>query len=305
MIHITEEQSAAAITHELAYDAVKRALVAAAGEEARLYPVVIGYASRPDCRFTLKSGADATLAGVKIGSYFPTNDAIGMPRHNSCTLLFDQEKGRIGAIVEGGKVNAYRTAAADAVAVDALARADAKVLALFGTGHQAAYEVRAVARVRALETILVVGRNAEKTAGFVADLVADGLPARACGAEEAVRAADIVVTATNAMAPLFEAAWVKPGTHVSSMGSDGGGKQELPPALLARARLTCDLPSQSTSIGEMQYAPEGAEVVAVGAVVAGTVPGRVSEEEITVFDSSGISLQDLYMAEALIARLAA
>lgn len=300
MIFISEEESAAIATHELAFEAVRAALIAASKPGAHSFPVLPGHASDPQNRFTVKSSSDERMAGLKVGSYFPTNDAKGLPRHNSITLLFDQSVGRIGAIVEGGKLNAYRTAAANAVATDALARKNAKVLALFGTGHQAEYEAAAVARIRALEKILVVGRDAGKTEAFVAGLRKKGLPAESAGAEAACRVADIIVTATAATAPLFSADWVQPGCHVSSMGSDRAGKQELPPALFERSRLFCDLPDQSRRIGEFQHAKTDARLIAIGEVLDGRAAGRTDAGEITIFDSSGISLQDLYMAEAVI-----
>lgn len=198
MIHITEEQSAAVASHEMAFTAVRAALIAAATPEAASFPVVLGHGSDPQNRFTVKSSADGQLAGLKVGSYFPRNDAQGLPRHRSTIFLFDQTKGRIGAVIEGSLLNAYRTAAADAVATDALARADATVLAIFGTGHQAEYEVAAVVRIRPLTRILVVGRDPSKVLAFVEALRAQGLPAEAAAAEDACRAADIIVTATTA-----------------------------------------------------------------------------------------------------------
>lgn len=300
MIFVSEEESAAIATHELAFEAVRAALIAASKAGAHSFPVLPGHASDPQNRFTVKSSSDERMTGLKVGSYFPTNDAKGLPRHNSITLLFDQTVGRIGAIVEGGKLNAYRTAAADAVATDALARKDAKFLALFGTGHQAEYEASAVARIRPLEKILVVGRDAGKTEAFVAGLQKKGLPAESADAEAACRAADIIVTATTATAPLFSAEWVQPGCHVSSMGSDRAGKQELPPQLFERSRLFCDLPDQSRRIGEFQHAKADAPLIAIGEVLDGRATGRTGAGEITIFDSSGISLQDLYMAEAVI-----
>ncbi|MFD1158705.1 ornithine cyclodeaminase family protein [Roseovarius aestuarii] len=301
MIRITEEQSAAIATHELAYEAVREAFVASVAAAAKSFPVVIGHASDPQNRFTIKSAADGSMAGVKVGSYFPTNDEVGLPRHNSLILLFNQEKGSIGAVVEAGKLNAYRTAAADAVATDALARADAKVLTLFGTGNQAEYEAHAIAKIRSLQRILIVGRSEERTSAFAEKLSRGGLPAEACEAETACRQADIIVTATTSKAPLFRPEWVQPGTHISSMGSDGGGKQELPPELFSAGRLFCDLPEQSLRIGEFQHTAADTNVVPIGDVLKGTVSGRESESEITVFDSSGISLQDLYIAEKVIA----
>ncbi|RDE08113.1 ornithine cyclodeaminase family protein [Pelagibacterium lacus] len=300
---VTEEQSARLITHEIAYEAVRAALIAAIQPQTASFPVVLGHGSDPADTFTVKSGAGPDIAGLKVGSYWPGNAARGWPRHNSTVLLIDQDSGRIGAVIEAGTVNAYRTAAADAVATDALARRDASVLAVFGTGHQAGYEVAALARIRKLRDILAVGRSEPARDAFIAGLAERGIAARAAAAEEACRAADIIVTATTARAALFDAAWVRPGTHVSSMGSDATGKQELPAQLLSRARLFCDLPEQSRRIGEFQHAAPDASLTAIGAVLAGEAPGRRDDDEITVFDSSGLALQDLYVARALLALL--
>jgi len=150
----------------------------------------------------------------------------------------------------GGVTPSARAAAADAVATDALARADATVLTLFGTGHQAPYEARAITRIRPLSRLLVVGRDPARTDRFVEALWSEGLPAESASAEPAVRAAHIIVTAATATARLFHAGWVQPGTHISSMGSDAPGKQELPPDILRSASLFRDLPEQSLRIGD-------------------------------------------------------
>lgn len=300
MIYIPEDQSAALVTPELAYEAVRQAFIAAIGPDASSFPVVLAHASDPQNRFAIKSAAGSALAGLKVGAYFPTNDAHGLPRHASTILLIDQNSGKIGALVEGSAVNCYRTAAANAVATDALARQDANVLALFGTGHQAAYEAQAIARIRTLSRVLVVGRNTARADAMVAKLRDMGLPAEIAQAEAAVRAADIIVTATTATAPLFDAEWVRKGTHISSMGSDSLGKQELPPALFVQAQLFCDLPDQSVRIGEFQHCAPDTELTAIGSVVTGRVVGRQSADDITVFDSSGISLQDIHMAQAIL-----
>jgi ornithine cyclodeaminase len=301
MQYIPEEVSAGLASHEMAYDAVKAALIAAS-ETATIFPVVLSHGSDPSNTYAVKSSAVADLAGLKVGSYWPGNEAQGQPRHNSIILLFDQSCGRIGAAVEAGKLNAYRTAAADAVAADVLARADAATLAIFGAGHQAEYEVRALARIRDLSRVMVVTRNSEKGAAFVGALLDEGIPAELAESEPACRAADIIVTATPAIAPLFETDWVQPGTHVASMGSDSTGKQELPPTLFDRARLFCDLPAQSRVIGEFQHATSETTLTAVGDVLAGRAKGRHNAADITVFDSSGLSVQDLYVAQAVLER---
>lgn len=302
MKFITEDQSAALITREIAYAAAREALIAAAGEDATVFPAVLAHGSSRTDRFSIKSGATADLAGVKIGSYWPGNADAGLPRHSSSIVLIDQRSGRIGWVIEAGQVNAYRTAAADAVAVDALVRSDASVLAIFGTGHQALYECRAIAGVRPIREVLVVARDPAKGAAFAANLLAKGIEAKVSDGRAACERADIIVTATPARAPLFEAEWVTPGTHVASMGSDATGKQELPPALFDRAALFCDLPSQSVVIGDYQhYTGDPSRIVAIGDVLAGRHPGRTATDEITVFDSSCIALQDLYVARHLVA----
>jgi len=297
MLFLSEEDSAALITERLAYDAVRTALIAAVADTSTTFPALPAHGSAPHNRFTLKSAAAADIAGVKIGSYWPGNTTT--PRHNSTILLLDQETGRVAAVVEAAKVNAYRTAAADAVAADTLANPDAATLTIFGTGHQAFYECRALAKIRTLTTIHVVARTEEHGRDLVARLTGAGLPATLTDADRAVAEADIIVTATTARAPLFNAAGVRPGTHIASMGSDAKGKQELPPELLSTAELYCDLPAQSTTIGEFQHAGDS-EITALGDVLTGRAPGRRSPDAITVFDSSGIALQDLYIATALL-----
>jgi ornithine cyclodeaminase len=340
MRFLSEEDSADLVTERLAYDAVRAALIAAVADTSTTFPALPAHGSAPHNRFTLKSAAAADVAGVKIGSYWPGNTTT--PRHNSTILLLDQETGRIAAVVEAAKVNAYRTAAADAVAADTLANPDATTLTIFGTGHQAFYECRALAEVRTLTTIHavaadtlanpdattltifgtghqafyecralaevrtlttihVVARTEDRGRDLVARLTSSGLPATLTDADRAVAEADIIVTATTARAPLFTAALVRPGTHVASMGSDARGKQELPPDLLTTADLYCDLPVQSTTIGEFQHAGDRA-VTAIGDVLTGKAPGRRSPDAVTVFDSSGIALQDLYIATALLAK---
>ncbi len=305
MIYISEEESAALVTHELAFEAARQALVAATSKQSGVFPAVLGRAREATNTFSIKSGSSDHLTGVKIGSFWSGNPARGLPRHNSTIVLLDPQTGRLGAVIEAGKVNAYRTAAADAVAADLLARKQAKVLAIFGAGNQADFEVMALARIRPIETVLVVARPSQRRDAFVERVNDVGLKARAVSAEEAVRTADIVVTATPSREPLFDAAWVGPGTHIVSMGSDAPGKRELPSELLSRASLFCDLPSQSLEIGEFQHVRDAIDagvlaVTPIGDVIEKRAPGRRFDNEITVFDSSGISLQDLYMADALL-----
>lgn len=301
MHFMSEEESASLLSHEMAYEAARDAMVAVV-EDAVLFPAVIAHGSSPTNRVSIKSAATGEFAGLKIGSFWPCNAERGLPRHNSLILMFDQSVGRIDWVIEAGKVNAYRTAAADAVAADVLARADSSVLAIFGAGNQALYECIAISRIRPIRQILVVARDPAKGEAFVAAIRQEGMDAACVDAREACERTDIVVTATPSRAPLFEASWIRPGTHVASMGSDAAGKQELPPALFDRAALFCDLPSQAVVMGDLQhFGGDKNRITAIGDVLRGRVEGRISPEQITVFDSSGIALQDLTIALRLVA----
>lgn len=304
LLHITEEQTAALMDEDLALEAARAAF--AVTMDGPVFPSLAVHGSDPRDRFTLKPSASATHAGVKIGTYWPGNAEHGLPRHHSTLLLFDQTTGRIAVVLEAGTANAYRTAAADALAVDLLARADATTLAVFGTGHQAAYEVAAVSRIRPVDEVLVVGRTAERAGQMAAALVAEGHNARGACAEEACARADVIVTVTTATIdtpPLFEAAWVRPGTHISCMGADAPGKRELPSDLFARARVFCDLPEQARRMGESQHAPAEAVLTPLGEVLTHRAAGRTDDSDITIFDSSGIGLQDLYLGLALLKKM--
>lgn len=302
MQFITEEQSAALFDHGVAYEAMIEALVTGCDDGTTHFPVVAAHGSDRANRFSIKAASTSDMAGLKVGSYWPGNFDHGLPRHNSLILLFDQKLGMIRYIIQGGTVNAYRTAAVDAIAVNLLARKNASTLAILGAGHQAFYECEAISRVRNISRILVVARRAEQAREMVARLSGQGRVAAAATPREACEAADIVVTSTAARAPLFDAAWIRPGTHVASMGSDAVGKQELPPGLFDRAVLYCDHPEQARRIGEFQHARADHVLHPLGQVITGGVPGRVSDEQITVFDSSGLSIQDLVAARYIISR---
>lgn len=300
MRFISESESSALINHELAYDAIYQALIAATQLDTQSFPVVHGQASDTKNTFSIKSSATQQLAGLKVGSFWGDNPKNGLPRHNALILLFNQANGKMAAAIEAGKVNAFRTAASNAVATNLLARKDSKVLAIFGTGNQAKYECEALARIRNFDQVLVVGRDENKAETMVEDLKPLGIKLKIAGAKEACEQADIIVTATSSHAPLFKAEWVKAGTHISSMGSDKQGKQELPPELFLHSRLFCDLNTQSKTIGEFQHAPESAILMNIGDVLLANAQGRQYQEQITIYDSSGLSIQDLYIAQKIL-----
>jgi ornithine cyclodeaminase/alanine dehydrogenase-like protein (mu-crystallin family) len=253
--------------------------------ESLLFPAVRGHGSDPATRFGVKSGYDGVrrLPGLKVGTYWPGNVGLGLGNHGSTTLLLDDDTGYVQGIVAATYLTALRTAAADAVAVKYLAREDARVLALVGTGHQAYYDALAVSQVRDLRRVLVCGRRADAAEALAQRLREAGVPA--------------VSTVTASRAPLIAAGLLRPGTHVSAMGADGPGKQELAIELVAGASLWADAPQQSVAMGEFQHAAaagliETSAIGAIGNLIAGQVHDR-SADQITIFDSSGIALQDL------------
>ena len=305
MIYIDEKTSAQFITTELAFTAVKQALIAASDNSSQLFPVVKCPYGQDGAAYTLKSGVmeGQQLAGLKVGSYWPGNDQQNLPRHSTFIVLVDETTGRLKAVVEASSVNGYRTAASNAVASSVLAKADASTLAIIGAGHQAYFEAKALCAIRPITRVLVCSRTQASAAKLVKQLVAQGLPAESSDTETACRQADIVVTVSVSQAPLFKAEWIKPGTHISAMGTDEKGKQELPPALFETAALFADLPKQSLTIGEFQHLPGGPEAAAerVGAIGPLLLkPTKDYQNRSTIYDSSGIALQDLCVASALI-----
>ncbi|MBE2170392.1 ornithine cyclodeaminase family protein [Acinetobacter oleivorans] len=300
MRFISESESSALINHELAYDAIYQALIAATQPDTKSFHVVHGQGSDSKNTFSVKSSATEHLAGLKVGSFWEDNPKNGLPRHNALILLFNQSNGKMAAAIEAGKVNAFRTAASNAVATNILARKDSKVLAILGTGNQAKYECEALARIRNFEQILIVGRDSSKAEQMADALKPLGIQLNITSAKEACEQADVIVTATSSHTPLFKAEWVKAGTHISSMGSDKQGKQELPPELFSHCDLFCDLDVQSKLIGEFQHAPESATLINIGDVLLANAQGRQSQEQITIYDSSGLSIQDLYIAQKIL-----
>lgn len=304
---ISEETVRDIVTRQLAFDAVRAAFEAVAVDRSRVFDVVIGTGLHPGEAFALKSGIDgeSELVGFKCGTYWAGNNDKGLPAHGSTILLLDPETGFPQLVVNASLLNGYRTAAANAIAVSSLARADAAVLGVLGAGHQAEHEIRAVAEVRTLSLIKISTRSETRASWMAGRLQDVDIDIRFTSAEEAVRGSDLVVTVTPSESPLVRDEWISEGTHISAMGADAKGKHELDTSILRRASLFADYPRQSILIGEFQHAhDEGLinsadDICALGLVTLGKSPGRTSDSQITVFDSSGIAVQDLTVAGAV------
>jgi ornithine cyclodeaminase len=305
MLIVPESEIAGLITPEAAYRAVEATFAAMARGEAYNFPVV-REALGEGRQYGFKSGLDRTgnLLGVKAGGYFPGNAAKGIINHQSTVFLFDPDTGIPTAMVGGGLLTALRTAAASAISIDRLARKDARVLGMVGAGHQATFQLRAVARTRAFRKVIAWNYHPDMLPKLGAVAAELGLPFEAVPLERMVEA-DVIVSITSSPAASLLDAHVSAGTHLACMGTDTKGKQEVEPAILARARVFTDEVAQSVTIGEAQHAVAGglireADITPIGAVIAGLAPGRRSDEEITLFDGTGVGLQDLAVAAAAV-----
>ena len=305
MLVLSEAQVKTIATPEMAFEAVSEAFIAAYKQQGKLFPVVIAEGCDQGNIFSIKSGhlKGKRLSGLKMGSYWAGNHEKGLPNHSTTTILLDEETGVARAVINAGYLNGLRTAAANAVASHALARKEASVLGILGAGHQAIFEVKALCQIRNIQKVLISSRTPTRVSEAVEQLQAAGIPAEAADTKSTCSQADILTTVTNAHGPLFNADWIKPGTHISAMGADQQGKQELPIELLETNALFADLPEQSSAIGEFEFAVKrhpNLSITAIGAVLTGDVEGRVSDSQITVFDSSGIALQDLCIAQTVL-----
>lgn len=307
MLVVPEALIAGLVSPADAFAAVEATFAAMARGEAYNFPVV-REALGEGRQYGFKSGLDRAggMLGVKAGGYFPGNAARGITNHQSTVYLFDPDSGRPTAMVGGNLLTALRTAAASALSIDRLARADARVLGIVGAGHQAGFQLRAAARVRNWDRVIAWNLHPDMLPKLGAVAAELGLPFEAVGLERMVEA-DAIITITSSPAASLMAAHVAPGTHLACMGTDTKGKQEVEPALVAKARLFTDEVAQSVSIGEAQHAvaaglvAEG-DITPLGNVLTGAHPGRGSAGEITLFDGTGVGLQDLAVAAVAVAR---
>ena len=246
------------------------------------------------------------MGGYTYSAGFGAGDAWFM------TPLFDAESGEPLALLDGASMNPFKTGAAGAVAVDALARDDATELAVIGSGAQARGQVATTATVREFEAVRVFSPTAENREAFAADFDdrLDADVAAVGSASDALAGADVVITATTASDPVIDDADVEPGTHVTAMGQYHPEKNELPPELVARATYVPDLRARATQDAgsylaavESRLIEEGQGIAAdLGEVVAGDHPGRTSDDEVTVFDSGGTGVETVAAAYMLYER---
>jgi ornithine cyclodeaminase/alanine dehydrogenase-like protein (mu-crystallin family) len=248
--------------------------------------------------------------GLKAICLIPTNPQRGLDAHQGTVTVFDADTGMPTAILNASAVTEIRTAAVTAVATRALARDDARVLGLLGAGVQARSHLVALAGVRPWESVRVYAPTAEH-ARAVAAGAPDGLdPVVVGSAQEAVQGADVVVVATSARRPVLEHAWLAPGAHVNAVGASSPTAWEIPVPTVAAAALFCDSrESVRNEAGEFRLAVQEGAIAGeehiraeLGEVLDGTHPGRAADDELTLFRSLGIGVEDLAAAQVAVAR---
>ncbi|MBE9640381.1 iminosuccinate reductase BhcD [Salipiger mangrovisoli] len=307
MLIVPEREIADLMTREAAFAAVEKVFAAMAAGDAYNFPVVREAIGHEDALYGFKGGFDRSglTLGLKAGGYWPNNlEKRGLINHQSTVFLFDPDTGKARAMVGGNLLTALRTAAASSVSIRHLARDDAKVIGMVGAGHQATFQLRAALEQRDFDKVIGWNLHPEMLPNLEKVAAEAGLPFEAVNLE-GMRAADVIISITSSFAPILMAEHVSPGCHIACMGTDTKGKQEVSPALLAKATVFTDEVAQSVSIGEAQHAvaqgliAEG-DITQLGAVINGTHPGRRSADEITLFDGTGVGLQDLAVAAAVV-----
>jgi len=247
------------------------------------------------------------ICGLKWVNVHPGNPAKGLLTVMAKILLNDPETGLEFADLDGTYITNFRTGAAGGVAAKLLARADAARLGLIGAGAQARTQVAAVLQVRPIQEVVVFDRHVAHAQAFADYVTATyGVAARAVAeAADAVRQMDVVVTTTPSEQPVVFRDWVSPGAHINAIGADAAGKQELDPAILQAAKIVVDDWAQASHSGEInvplaQGAIKPEQIYgSLGEIAAGKKPGRTAADEITVFDSTGLVIQDLALGFAV------
>ena len=307
MLLVPEREIANLMTREAAFDAVEKVFAAMAANDAYNFPVIREAIGHEDALYGFKGGFDRTglALGLKAGGYWPNNlEKFGHINHQSTVFLFDPDTGMPSAMVGGNLLTALRTAAASSVSIKHLARPDARVIGMIGAGHQSTFQLRAALEQRRFEKVIGWNYHPEMLPNIEKVANEAGLPFEAVTLD-GMQQADVIVSITSAFAPSLMAEHVSPGCHIACMGTDTKGKQEMEATLIAKGTVFTDEVAQSISIGEAQHAVADGlitpnDITELGAVINGTHAGRSSDTEITIFDGTGVGLQDLAVAAKVV-----
>lgn len=304
LLLLDRDAIAGLLTTDIALDATNTAFTLHGHGQGRSFPVVRESLATGGV-FGIKSGdvAARDVLGFKAAGFWPSNRELGGEPHQATVMLFDPATGRPRAILDGNAITTARTAAAGELGLRTLARQDSVSVCVFGTGVQAGAQLAAALRaLPALREARYVSRSGRPDERFEAQFAA--LASGHCAlehapdADAAVAASDVVITATPAREVLFSASAVRPGTHINCVGADTRGKRELPDGLLQLAKVFVDDLTQASALGELQWAPATA-CLPLGGLLTGRLQFKRDREDITIFDMTGLALQDLVLAEYL------
>jgi ornithine cyclodeaminase/alanine dehydrogenase-like protein (mu-crystallin family) len=253
-------------------------------------------------------GGEESAFALKSLCLMPGNPARGLDTHQGTVTLFDGATGVPTAILDASAVTAVRTAAVSAVATRTLAREDARVLAILGAGVQGKAHLKALVGVREFDDVRVYSPTEAHARALAA--AGDGLARVVSSAEDAVRGADVVVLATSAREPVLRRDWLEPGAHINAVGASQPSVRELDVDTVAACALFCDSrESLRNEAGEYRLALEQGAISGenhvrgeLGEVLAGSAPGRLDADELTVFRSLGLAVEDLAAAQCAVTR---
>ena len=303
MTIIEEPALRAVVTPERAVTAMREAFAADGNGRTRVPPVI--NLDIPDVRgeFHIKTAhiAGVPHIAVKVASGFYDNPAKGLPSGSGLMALFDAATGFPSALLlDNGFLTDVRTGAAGAVAADYLARKEITTVGVLGSGIQARFQIQCLRVVRKFTRIVAWSPSRARLDTYCEDMRREGFDATAAAsARDVCRVADVLVTATPSHQPLVQCGWLRPGMHVTAVGSDSPGKQELDPECLLRADLVvADRLSQAGAFGEISHAPSAAIYAELGEIVAGKKLGRTTDEQLTIADLTGVGFQDTAIASA-------
>lgn len=307
MYIVPEAAIADILTRADAFNAVEKVFAAMSAGDAYNFPVIREAIGHEEALYGFKGGFDGKgmSLGLKAGGYWPHNlERRGLINHQSTVFLFDPHTGKVAAMVGGNLLTALRTAAASSVSIKHLARPDAKVMGMIGAGHQAKFQLRAALEQRDFEKVIGWNYHKDMLPGLAEVAEEAGVPFEAVELDGMVQA-DVVISITSVFSPIFSAAHIGAGAHVACMGTDTVGKQECEADLIVKATVFTDEVAQSVTLGEAQHAVGAGlkpreEIFELGAVINGTHAGRSSDEEITLFDGTGVGLQDLAVAASIV-----
>lgn len=314
MIPILDEAALrAAVTPALAVEVIRNAF-RADGEGRTHVPPVINL-DIPDAHgeFHIKTAHidGVRHIAVKVASGFYDNPSRGLPSGSGMMALFDASTGMPAALLlDNGFLTDVRTGAAGAVAADVLARHTLDTVGVIGSGLQARHQVRCLRVVREFRRIVAWSPTRERLEEYCREVARDGFDVEAADSPEAAcRSADVIITTTPSRKPIVRASWLRPGVHVTAVGSDAPGKQELEADCLDVADLVVvDRLAQCSAFGELRHALDAALVTRhdvhaeLGAIVAGRTAGRTDDSQITIADLTGVGFQDTAIASAAFAR---